>query len=130
MDAGGVTWVTAPGADSLLASAPGARGTLWIAAHRSTHGAPFASVPDLADGAIVTVSDATATASYRVVARVLVQVRGDVVLDAAGTPTNAATLAAITRSDGGGDRAPRLLLQTCEGSTMRWMIYADLVAAS
>jgi hypothetical protein len=27
----------------------------------------------------------------------------------------------------GGNLAPRLLLQTCNGASDRWMIYADLV---
>jgi hypothetical protein len=56
-----------------------------------------------------------------------VNVSADLVIDSTGRPTEAATLEALLRTDLGGNRAPRLLLQTCEGTTMRWMIYADLV---
>jgi sortase (surface protein transpeptidase) len=127
MDAGAVVLVVDQSPALLLARHPGEPGTLWIAAHRTTHGGAFASVPDIADGALITVADSTASATYRVVARALVTVRDDLVVDASGRPTSAATLEAITRADRRGDPAPRLLLQTCEGSTMRWMIYADLV---
>ena len=41
-----------------------------------------------------------------------------------------ATLDSIIRADHGGNRAARLLLQTCDGDTHRWMIYADLVTNS
>lgn len=129
MDSGAVVHLTDPASGGLLAEHPGQRGTLWIAAHRSTHGGAFEHVPDLADGAVVVVADGTRTASYRIVGRVLVHVQDDLVVDPQGRATNTATVAAITRADGGGGLAPRLLLQTCEGPTMRWMIYGDLVTA-
>ena len=49
------------------------------------------------------------------------------VVDAQGNPTGEATLDSILRADHGGNNAARLLLQTCDGDTHRWMIYADLV---
>lgn len=129
IDAGAVASITDSGDGGLLAKHPGEPGTLWLAAHRTTHGGAFAEVPDLALGAIVTVSDWSGTASYRVVARKLVNIRNDLVIDAMGQPSESATLEAIARADRGGNGAPRLLLQTCEGTTKMWMIYADLVVA-
>jgi hypothetical protein len=54
-------------------------------------------------------------------------VLSDLVIDATGRATNAATVEAIVRTDYGAGLAPRLVLQTCESPTTRWMIYADLV---
>ena len=127
MDAGAVTMITRQGPTLLLAEQPGGAGTLWIAAHRVSHGGAFAAVPTLAEGALVTVSDDTRTAMYRVVARVRVEVRNDLVVDSSGHATGAATLDAIVRAGGRDDTTPRLVLQTCEGVSARWMIYADLV---
>ena len=127
LDAGAVTSITDPGDGGLLADRPGDPGTLWIAGHRTTHGGAFAAVPDLALGAMVTVSDGSGTASYRVVAKALVHISNDLVLDSTGRPSEAATLEAIARSDRGGNGEPRLLLQTCDGTTRMWMIYADLI---
>jgi len=126
MDSGAVTRAD-PGELGFLARGPGDGGTLWLSAHRTTHGGAFAAVPEIADGELVTVTQGSRTATYSVVGRVLVNVVDDRVVDATGVPTSAATLDAITRADRGGNGAPRLLLQTCEGATMRWMIYADLV---
>lgn len=128
IDAGFVTLVTDAGANPVLATRPGDPGTLWLAGHRTTRGAAFAQVPDLADGALVSVSSGGATATYRVVGRSYVEVRGGRVVDAAGTATATATWASIIRSDFSGNLAPRLVLQTCEGDDFRWMIYADLVS--
>jgi len=128
MDAGAVAVITQQGPSVLLAEHPGDAGTLWIASHRASHGGAFAAVPSLADGALVTVSDGARVATYRIVSRLLVEVRDDLVIDATGRPTSAATLDAIMRPDRGGGSSPRLLLQTCEGASLRWMIYADLVA--
>lgn len=128
IDAGFVTLVTAAGANAVLATEPGAPGTLWLAAHRASHGAAFADVPGLADGALITISDGGVTATYRVVSRTYVEVRNDQVIDARGNATSLATWESIIRTDLGGNLAPRLVLQTCEGVNFRWMIYADLVA--
>ena len=127
IDAGAVTLITDQGSSPLLATHPGDTGTLWIAAHRTSHGGAFAAVPDLADGAIITVSDGSRTASYRIVGRAYVEARNGMVVDASGQPTDAATLDSVLRTDRGGDLAPRLILQTCDGPVFRWMIYADLV---
>jgi len=127
MDSGAVTMVTDRGDVGFLAHHPGDGGTLWLAAHRTTHGGAFAAVPEIPDGALVTITDRSSTATYSVVGRVLVHDEDDRVVDSTGVPTSAATFEAITRADRGGNGAPRLLLQTCEGATMRWMIYADLV---
>ena len=114
--------ITAQESSFALVAQPGAPGTLWITGHRSSCGGPFAAVPDLADGAIITVSDGSRTASY-------VEVRGGLAVDASGQTTESATLDAVLRPDRNADLAPRLLLQTCDTENFRWMIYADLVAA-
>jgi sortase (surface protein transpeptidase) len=127
IDAGAVTMINDPAGVDVLALGPGAAGTLWIAAHRSSHGGAFAAVPTLADGSIVIVEDETSSASYRIIGRRHVQIRDDMVVDATGNATTAATLEALIRSDHGGNKAPRLVLQTCDGTSYRWMIYADLI---
>ena len=86
-------------------------------------------VPNLADGALITLSDGTYTATYQVIGRLYVAIRNDRVIDANGNATGAATLDSIIRPDHGGNGAARLLLQTCDGANHRWMIYADLVTA-
>jgi sortase (surface protein transpeptidase) len=128
IDTGAATLITDQGSSPLLALHPGDGGTLWIAAHRSSHGGPFAAVPTLADGAIVMVSDGSHTASYRIVGRAHVNVHDGLVVDAAGQATDAATQDSVFRPDRGGTGEPRLLLQTCDGNNWRWMIYADLIA--
>jgi sortase (surface protein transpeptidase) len=128
IDTGAATLITDQGASPLLALHPGDGGTLWIAAHHSTHGGPFAEVPHLIDGAIITVSDGGRTVSYRVVSRVHVNVRDGLVVDAAGEASDSATQDSVFRPDHGGAGEPRLLLQTCDGSNWRWLVYADLVA--
>ena len=127
IDDGFVTLMTDAGSNAMLATQPGDPGTLWLAAHRSTHGGPFADVPTLADGATITITAGGRSATYRVVARAYVEVRHDRVVDASGNATEAATWQAIVRADGGGGGVPRLLLQTCDGNDYRWMVYADLV---
>jgi sortase (surface protein transpeptidase) len=129
LDSGAVTQISDDSISSVLADHPGGRGLLWIAGHRVSHGGAFAAVPDLADGARITVSDGTYTATYEIVGRVYVAIENDRVIDASGHATSAATLDSIIRPDHGGNRAPRLLLQTCDGQDHRWMIYADLVTA-
>lgn len=127
LDAGFVTLVTDAGPTAVLATSPGAAGTLWLAGHRTSHGGAFAQVPDLAVGALIVVSDGTVTATYRVVGRAYIEVRNGSAVDASGHATADATLKAVIRPDMGGNLAPRLLLQTCNGAQDRWMIYADLV---
>lgn len=127
LNSGAVTLITDEAITSVLADHPGGPGLLWIAGHRVSHGGAFAAVPDLAEGAIMTVSGGTSTASYRVVGRVYVGISNNRVIDAAGNATGAATLDSILRPDHGGNNAARLVLQTCDGEDHRWMIYADLV---
>lgn len=127
LNSGAVTQITDEAIRRVLADHPGGPGVLWIAGHRTSHGGAFADVPDLADGAIITLADGTYAASYRVVGRIYVGIRNDRVIDAAGNATGAATLDSIIRPDHGGHGAARLLLQTCDGDNNRWMIYADLV---
>ena len=66
---GAVTQITDEAIRQVLADYPGGPGLLWFAGHRTTHGATFAAVPDLADGALITVTDGTSTATYRVAGR-------------------------------------------------------------
>jgi hypothetical protein len=128
IDSGAVTVMTNVGWSG-LSDHPGAAGTLWLAGHRSTHGASFAAVPGLADGALVTITEGDVTAVNQIVGRSYVEMGSEgLVLDAAGQPSSDATADAVLRPDHGGDGAPRLLLQTCEGASFRWMIYADLVS--
>ena len=129
LNSGAVTQISDPAIESVLADYPGGPGLLWIAAHRSSHGGAFAAVPNLADGALITLSDGSHVATYRIVGRLYVAIRNDRVIDASGNATGAATLNSILRPDHGGDHAARLLLQTCDGENHRWMIYADLVTA-
>ena len=127
LDSGAVTFITDPSLTAVLADSPGAPGTLWLAGHRVSHGGAFAAVPSLVDGALVVVSKGTTTATYRVVGRVYVGVDHDQVVDAGGGATGLATAKSVLRPDLGANRAPRLVLQTCDGPTFRWMIYADLI---
>ncbi len=127
LDSGAATLITDAAIKRVLADHPGGPGLLWIAGHHSSPGGAFASVPDLADGATITVTDGTFSATYRVVGRLYVTVSNNRVVDASGNPTGEATLDSIIRPDHGGNGAARLLLQTCDGDTHRWMIYADLV---
>ncbi len=127
LNSGAVVLISVDALSTVLAGHPGEPGTLWIAGHRASHGGAFAAVPDLGDGAIVTVADGTGAASYRVVGRIHVGVSNDRVIDTVGRATAAATLDSILRPDHGGNGAARLLLQTCDGDNFRWMIYADLV---
>ncbi|MEO8266168.1 MAG: hypothetical protein ABI706_11760 [Ilumatobacteraceae bacterium] len=85
------------------------------------------TVPDLADGAVITVDDGMFSASYRIVGRIYVEIKSDRVVDASGRASGAATLDSIIRPDHGANGAARLLLQTCDGDSYRWMIYADLI---
>jgi sortase (surface protein transpeptidase) len=128
LDAGAATIISDPVLASTLAVQPGDPGTLWVAGHRASHGGPFAAIPTLSIGALVTIADGRLVASYQVVGIERFETRNDKVVDSSGNATSAATLDSILRPDHGADRAPRLLIQTCDGSTARWMVYADLVS--
>lgn len=127
LDSGAATMISVDALSTALAKHPGDAGTLWIAGHRASHGGPFAAVPDLAIGSIVTVTEGTTTATYRVVDRLHLRISNDRVVDSSGHATGEATLDSILRPDHGGTGAARLLLQTCDGDNYRWMVYADLV---
>jgi sortase (surface protein transpeptidase) len=127
LNSGAVTQISDDSIISVLADHPGGHGLLWIAAHRTSHGGAFAAVPNLADGALITMSDGTYTATYKIVGRKYVTIKNDRVVDDSGHATSVATLNSIIRPDHGGNGASRLLLQTCDGEDHRWMIYADLV---
>ena len=128
LDSGAATWINAWTAEPALATEPGGSGTIWIGGHQSSHGAPFAATPELADDASITITDVDASATYRVVGRAHVEVSsGGLVLDADGVPTKAASRAAVLRDDLGADLVPRLVLQTSDGARFRWMIYTDLM---
>lgn len=130
MDSGAATWVTNHEDNATLATQVGGPGAIWLAGHRTAHGGAFAAIPDLADGAVVTLTEGTSTASYRIVGRVRVEIRDGLVIDATGTPTNAATVNALIRTDhGGAGLPPRLVIQTCDGDRYRWMLYGDLITA-
>ena len=130
LDAGAATLLDQAAMSSVLAHEPGAAGTLWIGGHRSSHGGAFAAVPGLADGAVVVISDGATTATYQIVGRVYVTVENGQVKGANGVASGAATADAILRADRGAGRAPRLVLQTCDGEDHRWMIYADLIGVT
>jgi len=127
LNSGAVTQIYDDAISQVLADYPGGPGVFWIAGHRTSHGGAFAAVPNLADGALITLSDEANTATYRVIGRAYVAVQNDRVIDTSGHATSAATLDSIIRADHGGNGAARLLLQTCDGENHRWMIYADLV---
>src|SRR4030095_15336906 len=84
IDSGVATMITAQYSNFPLAAHPGDAGTLWITGHRVSHGGPFAAVPDLPDGAIITVSDGSRTASYVIVGRGNVEIRDGYAVDASG----------------------------------------------
>jgi len=130
LDSGVATMIHDATMAAVLARHPGDRGTLWIAGHRASHGAAFADVPTLSDGAIVVVSNGVVTASYRIVGRAYVTIEKGQVQGADGKPSGAATADAILRPDRGGRGAARLVLQTCDGVERRWMIYADLIGVT
>jgi sortase (surface protein transpeptidase) len=128
LDSGAATMISDPALATALTTHPGGVGTMWVAGHRTSHGGPFAAVPTIAIGAIITVTDGEVSAAYRVVGRAHFEIRDNRVVDPDGRATGEATLDSILRADHGANGAPRLLLQTCDGDSARWMIYADLVA--
>ena len=93
---------------------PGRPGTYWLAAHNSTHGSPFESLPAIANGAEVRITNLDGTVfTYLVTSRDLV-----------GTST---TLATVYGND---TSIPRLLLQTCEGAAQRLLVHGTLTSVT
>ena len=130
LDAGAATMISDPALTSALTTHPGGPGTLWVAGHRLSHGGAFASIPDLRVGALVVIDDGRSAATYRVIGLERFELRNDRVVDDSGNATGEATLDSILRPDHGAAGAPRLLIQTCDGWTARWMVYADLISIS
>jgi sortase family protein len=69
LNSGAATQITDDAISQVVADHPGGPGVFWIAGHRASHGGAFAAVPNLADGALVTLSDGLNTARYRVIGR-------------------------------------------------------------
>jgi sortase (surface protein transpeptidase) len=92
---------------------PGSPGTYWLAAHHSTHGAPFGRLPALQNGAKVDVIVGNTTYIYTVTSR-----------EVTGAQVSKSTVYGPDRT------TPRILLQTCEGSADRLLIHGVLTGTS
>jgi LPXTG-site transpeptidase (sortase) family protein len=91
----------------------GAEGTYWLAAHQSTHGAPFAALPDIAVGDEVTITTPSQTFTYTVTSMEVVE------RDAGFGPVY------------GDDPSARvILLQTCLDDVRRLLVHGTLTATS
>lgn len=125
LDSGVVTQITDPSIAQALTTVPGHSGTIWVAGHRQSHGGVFAGLPEASEGSLITVTDGITTATYRITGRAYFDIVNDRVTGPDGEPSGPATLDSIIRPDHDTSKA-RLVLQTCDGSDHRWMIYADL----
>jgi LPXTG-site transpeptidase (sortase) family protein len=93
---------------------PGQPGTYWLAAHNSTHGAPFESLHAIAQGAEIRITEVDGTVlTYVVTAR-----------DTVGTAT---TFETVYGQDA---TASRILLQTCEGAARRLLVHGTLTSVT
>ena len=93
---------------------PGRPGTYWLAAHNSTHGSPFASLPAIAQGAEIRIIKLDGTVfTYLVTSH-----------DVVGTTT---TPASVYGQDA---TTPRILLQTCEGASQRLLVHGTLASVT
>jgi LPXTG-site transpeptidase (sortase) family protein len=93
---------------------PGRPGTYWLAAHSSTHGSPFASLPAIARGAEIRIIKSDGTVfTYLVTSH-----------DVVGTTT---TLANVYGQDA---TTSRILLQTCEGAAKRLLVHGTLTSVT
>ena len=93
---------------------PGRPGTYWLAAHNSTHGSPFASLPAIARGAEIRIIKSDGTVfTYLVTSH-----------DVVGTTT---TLANVYGQDA---TTSRILLQTCEGAAKRLLVHGTLTSVT
>jgi LPXTG-site transpeptidase (sortase) family protein len=109
IEQGVVAHYIAPGWERPVAA--GAAGTYWLAAHHTTHGGPFRTLPDLAVGAEVRVTTSAHTFVYTVTSTEVVGLwPGD---DAVyGTDPTASVI----------------LLQTCVDNTLRVLVHGTLIA--
>ena len=109
IDQGVVAHYFAPGWEPPVP--PGAPGTYWLAAHHTTHGAPFGALPDVAVGAEVRVTTNNQTFVYTITSTEVVGLfPGDVAVY--GTDPTASVI----------------LLQTCIDSTLRFLVHGTLTA--
>lgn len=107
IDRGVVAHYTAPGWEEPVP--PGSPGTYWLAAHATTHGAPFKSLPDVAVGAEIRVDTGSQTFVYTVTsAQVTGLYPGDDLMY--GTDPTASVI----------------LLQTCIDDTRRLLVHGTL----
>jgi len=89
-------------------------GTYWLAGHHSTHGEPFARVPELVAGDRVVVTSRTgASFTYTITSTQVVGTR-----------------APRTTIYGTNPSARRILLQTCLDSTRRFLAHGTLSSVS
>jgi LPXTG-site transpeptidase (sortase) family protein len=109
IDQGLVTHYTAPGWEDPVW--PGAPGTYWLAAHATTHGAPFGSLPDLAAGAEIRLDTGTQTFTYTVTSTQITGLYPGDDLMYGIDPTAAV-----------------ILLQTCIDDTRRLLVHGTLTA--
>lgn len=110
IDQGLVAHYTAPGwEDPVPAGAPG---TYWLAAHATTHGAPFATLPEIAVGAEIRLDAGGRTFVYTVTST---QVTGLYPGDDLMYGTDPS--------------APVILLQTCIDSSRRLLVHGTLTAS-
>jgi LPXTG-site transpeptidase (sortase) family protein len=93
---------------------PGQPGTYWLAAHNSTHGSPFEKLPAIARGAEIRIVRHDGTVfTYLVTSR-----------DVVGTSTTLDTVY------GQNTTTPRILLQTCEGTSRRLLVHGVLTSVT
>jgi len=93
---------------------PGRPGTYWLAAHNSTHGSPFENLHAIAKGAEIRITQLDGTVfTYVVTSR-----------DVVGTST---TLETVYGHD---TTTPRILLQTCEGTSHRLLVHGTLTSVT
>ncbi len=109
IDQGVVAHYTAPGWEPPVPA--GAPGTYWLAAHATTHGSPFGTLPDIAVGTEVHVNTGSQTFVYTVTSKQVTGLwPGDDVMY--GTdPT-----------------VPVILLQTCVDGVRRLLVHGTLTA--
>ncbi|HLY82115.1 MAG TPA: sortase [Acidimicrobiales bacterium] len=105
IDRGVVTHYSGPGWRPPVAA--GAPGTYWLAAHHSTHGAPFAALPNIKVGALILI-DAVGAPEIRY------QVTS---VETVGTTASYSTVY------GPDSTTSRILLQTCEGDAYRMLVH-------
>ena len=111
IDQGLVAHYTAPGWEEPVAA--GARGTYWLAAHATTHGAPFRSLPDVTVGAEIRLNTADQSFVYTVTSMQVTGLwPGDDLMY--GTDPTASII----------------LLQTCIDDRRRLLVHGTLTATS